>query len=172
MGICEIAEGGENIAYVIITGILMLAIYYDLRTFKIPNVICAAGCLMGLIYMFVEEGSTGLCRSCLGILLPVVSLFFLFCIRVIGAGDIKLISAIGAFISKDIIWVMLISFLLSALYGIFLYFRKFIGVIHKRVAGKVMVLNTQTIACGLTRIHFSVPIALGTWIFMLEELLI
>lgn len=172
MGICEIAEGGENINYVIITSILVLAVYYDLRTFKIPNVICGMGCLIGLVYMFFEEGPTGLWKSCLGILLPVISLFVLFCIRVIGAGDIKLISAIGAFVSRDVIWVILISFLLAGIYGMFLYLKRIVSAIHKKVIGKVSVINIQTLVSGLTRIHFSISIAIGTWIYFFKELLI
>lgn len=172
MGICEVAKGGESINYVIITGILVLAVYSDLRTFKIPNFLCGIGCLMGLIYMFVEHGVAGMRKSFLGILLPIISMFILFCIRVIGAGDIKLFSAIGAFISKDIIWVILISFLLTGIYGIFLYLKKVADVIHKRMTGEISVIRVHAFVGELTIIHFSISIAIGTWIYFFKELLI
>lgn len=52
--------------------------------------------IIGITLNFSIDGFPGALNSLLGILIPLITLFSLFVIQVIGAGDIKLISSIGA----------------------------------------------------------------------------
>lgn len=52
--------------------------------------------IIGITFNFSIDGFPGALNSLLGILIPLITLFSLYAIQVIGAGDIKLISSIGA----------------------------------------------------------------------------
>ena len=80
----------------IISVLLLMALVSDLITYKIKNAITYSFMLIGLTANLASEGIYGLVFSLLGIMLPVACLVVLYMIRVIGAGDIKLLSAVGA----------------------------------------------------------------------------
>lgn len=72
-----------------------MAAYYDIRKRKIPNRLIMAGWLFGVIFCFRQGGCYQL-LSGFGIAAAVLAAGFpLFCMRMIGAGDIKLFSVIG-----------------------------------------------------------------------------
>lgn len=112
----------------------------------------------------------------LGILLPVVVLFPFYLIRGMGAGDIKLLSMIGLYVSlKDLAAIFVISVCIGAVIGIFKillgggvkerirYIRNLIGNVILIKDGR----ETQSGALNLkdnprnSVVHFSVPILLG-----------
>ena len=124
------------------------AMVYDLRTFKIPNRICLAGISFGLVLNLVLHGFKGLKMSLVGIVCPVLLLYLFFLIRVIGAGDIKLLEGIGAFVSKRIIYVIMIAFVLASMYSLVCIICKVV----KRFCDK-----TKT-PYRFSRMHLSVPI--------------
>lgn len=124
------------------------AMVYDLRTFKIPNRICLAGIISGFILNLILHGCNGLRMSLVGIICPVLLLYLFFFLRIIGAGDIKLLAGIGAFVSKRIIYVIVIAFVLASIYS----FVCIICKVAKRVCNK-----TKT-RYAFSRMHLSVPI--------------
>lgn len=138
------------IYYILLAVLLAAAVASDIRSYRIPNSLNALGCLAGIAYGVVSDGTRGLCRSFIGIAVPVFLLIILFAFRIVGAGDIKLLSAIGAFVSMDIIKIIIISFILTAVYGI----------------GTVVLRYRLTSKKGFTKIHLSVPIALGTILYL------
>jgi prepilin peptidase CpaA len=76
--------------------LLLLALASDLRTYKIKNSITYSFMLVGLTVNLAMGGFEGLIFSLKGIILPALCLIILYAVRVIGAGDIKLLSAVGA----------------------------------------------------------------------------
>ncbi|MBQ7708074.1 MAG: prepilin peptidase [Lachnospiraceae bacterium] len=124
------------------------AMVSDLRTYKIPNRICLTGVLSGLVLNFVLHGCNGLKMSLTGIVYPVLMLYLFFLIRVIGAGDIKLLAGIGAFVSKRIIYIIFVAFVLASFYSIICItckvVRRFLSKSKKRYT--------------FSRMHLSVPI--------------
>ena len=183
MGVRRVAKGGKNIEYGLILILLIAAVYYDMRTFRIPNAVTGMGCVAGCLYSVVTNGIRGLGCSLTGMLIPVVGLFVLFVIRIVGAGDIKLLAAIGSFVYIDIIWIVRNSFVVAALCGLLIYVWRFMTAIYRRIhcvrslenisanESENSVRSDNVIAGRLTRIHLSVPIALGTLIFMLKEMM-
>ncbi len=81
---------------VIISALLLLALVSDLRTYRIKNSITYSFMLVGLTANLAMEGPKGVMFSLQGIIMPVAGLIVLYMMRVIGAGDIKLLSAVGA----------------------------------------------------------------------------
>lgn len=104
----------------ILTIILVTAaLIKDIRTFKIKNKLVFSFMIIGGLLSFVFYGIDGLKSSLVGISVPIASLFILFALRMLGAGDIKLFSAIGALMGwKFIIHTMAYSFLAGGIISI------------------------------------------------------
>ncbi len=123
----------------------------DLRTFKIPNRLCILGVVSGLFFNLFFYGLNGVKMSLFGIFCPVVMLYILFLINVIGAGDIKLLMGIGAFVSKKIIFIIIATFVIASIYSL-------ICVICKLF--RLMSDKSKT-RYSFSRMHLSVPVFLA-----------
>ncbi len=86
---------------IVLAVILAAAVTGDILRCRISNTIVAAGLAAGFLINFLAEGSSGLVKSTLGALLPVLLLFILFALRMLGAGDIKLFCAVGAIMGAE-----------------------------------------------------------------------
>lgn len=76
--------------------IAAIAVWFDCRERRIPNPLVFTGMTVGLIMGLAFGGIEGLGRSCLGMIVGVGILFIPFSLGWIGAGDAKLLGAIGA----------------------------------------------------------------------------
>ena len=104
--------------------LLGLAVYYDIRYFRIPNVLIGIGMVTGMIYQFIYKTSTA-SDILLGVFIPIVSLFLLFYLHMLGAGDIKLLSMAGIFLGRSVLSVIWQSFVIAAIISFFqLIFKK------------------------------------------------
>lgn len=131
--------------------VLVLAVVTDLREMKISNRLITSGLILGLALRILGEGSAGIVHFLVNISIPVILLFLLFQMRALGAGDIKLFSVAGGFLTmRQLLYVMLAAFLVAAFAGLgkLLYMRK--------VAG--------TVRYQRTLIHFSISILIGYFI--------
>lgn len=72
------------------------AAVYDYKTRRIPNFITLPALAVGLVLNTYQSGFGGLEESLLGLLLGVLLLLMPFAFRGMGAGDVKLLAAIGA----------------------------------------------------------------------------
>ena len=72
--------------------VLVFAVAADFREMRISNRLIASGLMMGLALRILGEGGAGIVHFLVNISIPVILLFLLFQLRVIGAGDIKLFS--------------------------------------------------------------------------------
>ena len=116
---------------------------------KISNRLIVCGLIWGLVLKIWGNGYVGILYFILNITIPVVLLFLLFQMHALGAGDIKLFSVVGSFITTEqLIRVMLYSFVIAAILGV----------------GKVLYLHLGHRKQGgekLTKIHFSIAILLA-----------
>ena len=76
--------------------ILIISVITDLRTRKILNIITFPAILIALIYHSFTSGFGGLLFSSLGFLVGLGLLLIPFVMGGIGAGDVKLLAAVGA----------------------------------------------------------------------------
>ena len=128
--------------------VLVFAVAADFREMRISNRLIASGLMMGLALRILGEGGAGIVHFLVNISIPVILLFLLFQLRVIGAGDIKLFSVAGGFLSmRQLLYVILAAFVAAAVIGL-LY--------QKRMAG---IFGNQR-----TLIHFSAMILIGYFI--------
>ncbi len=86
----------QTVKYGLIIFLVGAALISDIRIYKIKNQIVYPFMLMGLTLNIAIFGLQGLKTSIEGIFIPIVLLFPLYLLRMLGAGDIKLFSAIGS----------------------------------------------------------------------------
>jgi prepilin peptidase CpaA len=81
--------------------VVCLAAIYDLRYRRIPNWLVLTGLVLGLaVNTFLFEWA-GLARALLGIGLAFLIYFPLYLLRGMGAGDVKLMAAVGAIVGWE-----------------------------------------------------------------------
>ncbi len=106
---------GDIIIYFVSASILLLAVIWDYKECKIPNMLIVIGWAAGLICTVNNGGKAVIPDRLAGALLPVAVLMILFKIRVLGAGDIKLISVMGMFYGvKSVTFIIIYSFIMGA----------------------------------------------------------
>lgn len=160
----------NEIRTVALMGVLTVAVYTDLQSERIPNSVIATGLLLGLFYQLFAERLAGLVIYCGGILLPVLALFGLYYFRMIGAGDIKLLSVVGGFLGPaGGAGCLFLSFLIGSVIAVFRIISSrnmvrrltFLAVYVRDYAatGRWSSYLGQTERSA--RIHFSVPVLLA-----------
>lgn len=91
------------------------AVIMDIQKSRIPNEMIAVGLGLGMAYQVITRGAIGALDFMGGAGLPLVLLGVLFYFRMLGAGDIKLLSAIGGFTGvRVILYCIFISLLAGA----------------------------------------------------------
>ena len=80
--------------------LLLVAAVIDWRTLRIPNCLTAGGMAYGLLYhaTHAHQAGAGAATALLGLATGLALLLPLYLLRVLGAGDVKLMVAIGAFL--------------------------------------------------------------------------
>ena len=95
------------------------AVLMDLKTGEIANGWIVILWLIGFLTEVLSRGAIGFLTFLFGALLPILTLFWLFCFRMIGAGDIKLFSALGGFLGPvAILKCICLSFAFGAILSI------------------------------------------------------
>lgn len=84
----------------VLIALLLLAAWIDWRSFRVPNWLTASGMVWGLTYnsVFADSALSGLGHGLLGLVTGLALLLPLYAIRVMGAGDVKLMAMVGAFL--------------------------------------------------------------------------
>ncbi len=77
--------------------------YYDVRYRRIPNVLVLAALVAGLIINTSFSGMQGTLSSVQGFALAFVPMFLMHIFGAMGAGDVKLFSAIGAVLGVSMV---------------------------------------------------------------------
>lgn len=100
-------------------GLVICATVQDFAYMKIRNRLILCGLFSALLFHVLGNGVSGLVQVLLNIFFPVVVLYLLYLMRVLGAGDIKLFSVIGGFINfKELVWCIVSAFLIGALFSV------------------------------------------------------
>ncbi|WP_419955713.1 A24 family peptidase [Neobacillus niacini] len=101
-------------ANIILVIVLCICFYTDIKTRKIFNYITFPTMLFGLFYNLLISGVDGLLFSGKGFLIGLALLFIPYMLGGMGAGDVKLMAAIGALMGTSFIFY---SFIYTALIG-------------------------------------------------------
>lgn len=107
------------IKYAVLVLLLFLTVNSDMRYFRIKNLHIICGLSAGFVLNLLSDGLQGLVSSFLAAMIPIFILLLLFVMRMMGAGDIKLYSAIGSIMGPEfIIYTLGFSFLFGGVLAI------------------------------------------------------
>jgi prepilin peptidase CpaA len=98
----------------------------DIFTRRIPNWLTVPGICLGLGLNMAYAGLEGLVQALLGMSAGFFLLFFVYLLGGMGAGDVKLLSAVGAFVGPTLVFYSFIWMALSG--GVLAVFL----ILHKR----------------------------------------
>ena len=160
-------------------GILVLfttvAVCMDLDRQKIGNGWIGFGWFLGLIYRIYQYQLKGIGIFLTGSAVPILLLYVLFWFRMMGAGDIKLLSVIGGFIGPVSVSVcILVSLLFGAvlsvavllLCGNLLSRLRYFADYFKTLKKTKQVVPYMVRGKRMENIHFSVPILMGVLLYV------
>ncbi|MEO2073798.1 MAG: prepilin peptidase [Bacillus sp. (in: firmicutes)] len=157
---------------IFLTLVLIISIITDLRSRKILNIVTIPSILIGLVYYLFTGGIEGFIYSGKGFLVGAGLLLIPYLLGGMGAGDVKLMAAIGALMGTGFV---LYSFIYTALIGgviaLFLILKtrgvkNSIKTVFFQVAtfrsnlGEITIQNEKT---GSISFPYGVAIVLGTF---------
>lgn len=139
-------------------GLLARASEADIRTRRIPNKLVLAGTLIGLaLHAFLPPGSglfqhaagsLGLLAALCGFGLGLGVLLPLYAMRAMGAGDIKLMAMVGAFLGPtDVLGAIVMTLLAGGILGLTVALKN--GVL-RRTLTNVYAMITQSMIMAMT----------------------
>ena len=147
----------------------------DLCWQKVPNLWILFGWIWGLSYQYGVRGWGGVVQFFTGAALPVVCLFPLFRFRMLGPGDIKLLSALGGLLgSRAAIRLVFISFFFGGVLSLGLLivsgtllsrFRHFADYLRMYIKDRRPRPYYRT-GEHAENIHFTLPIVLALFLYV------
>lgn len=152
-----------------------LAAVLDVRTHRVPNVLTMGAMLAGLAVHGATGGQGSLLHSLAGLGLGLALFFPFFALGGLGAGDVKLLGAIGAWVgAEQVVWVALYSCIAGGLVALVMVaaagrFRQtaaglFVMFAHWQVKGPSSVPGMTLKDSTGPRLAYAIPIALGTMV--------
>ena len=107
--------------YIAAVAVAAIACFTDLRTRRIPNWLTFGAAAAALAFHASQNGASGLLMSVSGWALGVALFLPMFVLRGLGAGDVKLLAALGAWLGpKAVMFVALYSTLAGGVLAIIL----------------------------------------------------
>lgn len=150
-------------------------VFMDLCYGKVWNGWIGLSWILGLCCQLWNRGPKGIPVFAAGAALPIAVLYLLFQFRMLGAGDIKLLSALGGIMGAGGVWkCILCSFLLGAVISAWilvvcgnlkeriLYFLHYL-LNYRRTGSRVPYIRRGE---RMENFHFTVPILLAVMLYM------
>lgn len=103
----------DIISVIIALVLVIVAAVHDLREFRIPNRLIVAGVSVIVIRAFTGEY---IGNYILGTLVGLAGMIFLYIIRAVGAGDVKLLAVIGMLTGLDFVLQLMAVSLITGLF--------------------------------------------------------
>lgn len=107
----------DIISVIIALVLVIVAAVHDLREFRIPNRLIVAGIVVG-VSVIVIRAFTGeyIGNYILGTLAGLAGMTFLYIIRAVGAGDVKLLAVIGMLTGLEFVLQLMVVSLITGIF--------------------------------------------------------
>jgi prepilin peptidase CpaA len=170
----------DFLALIILSLLIVPVVISDIKSQRISNKITFPAMLIGSAFQVWLKGFPGLIFSLQGIGLGIALFIIPYVIGKMGAGDAKLMGAVGAFLGpKDVIIAFVYIAIAGGIYSLLLILwhrQKFKGFFTELYVSFLVFLGTRKIdwdnsqAAGRPRLCYAVAIAVGTWLYIGLEL--
>jgi prepilin peptidase CpaA len=163
--------------------VVISAAVIDMRIQKIPNLLTCPAMAVALVYYLAVHGWDGLLFSAGGLMVGTAVFFVVYLMGWMGAGDAKLVGAVGAAVGiKGVIVASLLTAVIGGVYAVLLLLirrRYCAGMIARWAATlKTFFLTAQFIPIPAPagedeqrpRLCYAIAIALGTILYVLLEM--
>jgi len=170
-------QSSDYFLLLFLLSILSISAIIDFRSQKIPNLITFPSIIMALLYHFLTHGVDGLIFSALGLATGIGLLIIPYMLGGMGAGDAKLMGAVGAILgTKSVFVAFLLTALVGGLYALLIILankRQFKGFFKKQlITLNLFILTRKFIPDPVEKndkkpkLCYGVAIALGTFIYL------
>lgn len=164
----------------LLAALLIPAVITDVRDRRIPNVLTLPFWVIGIAVHGLLEGLPGLKEAGLGWLILLAMTLPFWLLGWMGAGDVKLMAAVGALVGADQALAVLLAVVLTGLvmaviqlirHGLLLHsLQRFIAIFgFSLAAGRPTYIEPERRERGLI-LPYAIPIAVGTLIALIFRL--
>ncbi|MCW5599723.1 MAG: prepilin peptidase [Nitrosomonas sp.] len=174
----------QTLNFTVLSVILIFAAWQDIRHFRIPNLLIFSGVIIGILLNILlpqNFGGIGMLASLAGFGVGLAILLPLYLLRALGAGDIKLMAMIGAFVGPaDILMITVYVILAGGVLALAVVLLQ--GRLSKLIDNfKLMLLmrlaaspitslpTTDTISRSAGKLPYGVAIAVGTLFYLVAN---
>lgn len=165
-----------NLITVILCLVLLVAVITDIQSQRIPNVLTFPSALLAIGIHSVHTGFHGFLFSFYGMLAGTFLLLIPYIMGGMGAGDAKLMGAVGAFVgAKAVMGVFLLTALCGGIYAVGLVlvkrriFKGFFRDLFETVKSVFLTKNYKVdipSGKGRPRLCYGVAIAMGAYLYI------
>ncbi|MDM5176204.1 A24 family peptidase [Massilia sp. DJPM01] len=168
----------------VLLALLVAAAVCDYRSFRIPNLITGGGILFALVYNTIVPPywHAGWSWAPAGMLLGFGAMLPLYAIGVMGAGDVKLMAMVGAFLGLDAtLYALLFCIITAGIAALAFGLRKRVmGRMLANAGGALHAMLWSAIACGkpqlapgampsVGKLAYGISIAFGTTSYLVAQ---
>jgi prepilin peptidase CpaA len=152
--------------------VVSVAVAFDVRTRRIPNALTFGAAAAAVCFAFFHAGVSGMTSALAGWMLGAALFFPFFALGGMGAGDVKLLAALGAWLGPiDAVYLAVFSSLAGGVAALVVsvlrgYLRQafsnlWLMLMHWRVVGPTPVPGLTLRDGRAPRLAYAIPIAAG-----------
>ena len=158
----------ELLILAILTLVLGVAVRTDTLTQRIPNALTGTAACAGLLIETTQSGVPGLLASLAGIAVGAGFMLPFYALRGMGAGDVKLMGAIGAFLGpKAVLLAAAVTLVIGALFGLGRVAAHYVSRARKPLLPELEVQAATLASVRKEKFPYAVAIACGTLITLI-----
>ena len=164
----------DELSLGLLISLLTIATWHDVRSHRIPNMLIITGWVAGLLLSAWLNGLTGIISAIEGSAVGLAVLLPFYLMRTMGAGDVKLMAAVGVFLGPtDVLMATLGTFIAGGVIALavaaytgmlarlFQNIKLMIfGTVVKMSAGQAPLMNDLPTSVG--KLPYAVAISAGT----------
>ena len=163
---------GLDFRAAVVLAVAFVAVAFDVRSRRIPNWLTFGAALVGLVYAGLTAGWSGLGTAAAGWLAGAALFFPFFALGGMGAGDVKLLAALGAWLGPaESVWVAIFSGAAGGVLGLAVAFARgylrtaftnlWLMLMHWRTRGLEPVPGLTLKDGNSPRLAYAIPITIG-----------